>query len=366
MRSELTQPAKDSSSFGRSSLIDLLRIFAALAVLCFHWFGQINTQQYIFSGTNYVDGGLFPRISAYGEMGVDLFFIISGAVISRSALGKNIGEFLFARIKRVYPAFFFAILLSFIITRSYSQALGHSGLSMLPGNFLMLGNVVHVPWIDGVFWTLECEWKFYLGIALALWFYKSKGSLTKERLNQFAYFWLAITTILLAVPGNFLLGWIFQPQVSPLFIAGILLATGTERSDWMQKVVPYGICMVESATWRFQNESSLLDSAVHRTYPYIAYLVIVSLYIFMALLFSNKKLMSKRNAFATRLGLLSYPIYLTHGTPGLSLLHWMSTKRWGHLQAYLLSGLVVLATSSFIAFYIEPKVRSILVKIAKK
>ena len=349
----------------RGAVLDLLRFFAALAVLCFHWFGQINTHEYIYGISPHLSQNLFVRISAYGQMGVDLFFILSGAVIAKSAIGKSAGKFLFLRVRRVYPAYLFALFGTFFITRFYPGAVGHSKTGDLPGNILMLANVVHVPWVDGVYWTLESEWKFYLGIASLLFIVNRKFPLEKKHLNYFAYCWLLVTSILLASPSNGILEYVFMPKIAPLFIAGILLATGTSKSDWYIKMIPYSICMVESATWRAENEATLLDATAHRTYPYIAFLVIIGIYLLMVIVFSNRYLMNRKSAFVTRLGLLSYPIYLTHGTPGVSLLHLFANKGYSNLVGYSVTGLLVMAVSIFITFVVEPRARNVLNRIAK-
>lgn len=58
---------------------------------------------------------VFPKLSAvtaYGAMGVQLFFIISGFVILMSAHGRPVGQFAASRISRLFPAYWTAVLLT--------------------------------------------------------------------------------------------------------------------------------------------------------------------------------------------------------------------------------------------------------------
>ena len=84
--------------------IDLLRFSAALSVVFYH---------YTYCG--YQAGHLSPisdpewaRITRYGWLGVQLFFLISGCVVLLSAQGKTVRQFVISRVTRLYPAFWVA------------------------------------------------------------------------------------------------------------------------------------------------------------------------------------------------------------------------------------------------------------------
>ena len=81
--------------------LDLLRLFAALSVVLFH---------YAFRGAA-ADGYTHVHLpelipfAKYGARGVSLFFVISGFVIAYSAVGRSTQDFAIARITRLYPGF---------------------------------------------------------------------------------------------------------------------------------------------------------------------------------------------------------------------------------------------------------------------
>lgn len=81
----------------RVEIIDYLRLFAAVSVVAFH---------YLYDGIvdGYVDGiRLTPLadVVRYGELGVDLFFMISGYVILASVAGKTARQFAVGRALRL-------------------------------------------------------------------------------------------------------------------------------------------------------------------------------------------------------------------------------------------------------------------------
>src|SRR5688500_9728869 len=91
-----------SSEVGRLPGIDLLRIVAALWVLFFHYL-------YLFPANGRLPGALaadpVQGVAAHGYLGVELFFVISGFVITLSAEGRTRAEFAVARAIRLWPAF---------------------------------------------------------------------------------------------------------------------------------------------------------------------------------------------------------------------------------------------------------------------
>jgi peptidoglycan/LPS O-acetylase OafA/YrhL len=118
----LAPPAKETTSGstaaprsggrgGRIAVIDGLRLLAAVAVAFYHFSGSERVGE-AWGGTT---SHLFPtlgRFSAYGFLGVELFFMISGFVICMSAWGRPLGDFARSRITRLFPAYWPAVLIT--------------------------------------------------------------------------------------------------------------------------------------------------------------------------------------------------------------------------------------------------------------
>ena len=135
----------------RMYILDLLRFVAALFVVFYH---------YIYFGKSEVAINSFHPVSEvakYGHLGVQLFFMISGFVISWSAVGKSGVEFILSRIVRLYPAYWGALL----ITSGFLFFKADINISDFIVNMTMFQQFVGVPHIDGSYWTLTNEIVFY-------------------------------------------------------------------------------------------------------------------------------------------------------------------------------------------------------------
>jgi peptidoglycan/LPS O-acetylase OafA/YrhL len=139
--------------------LDSLRAFAILLVLLFHWFPKDS----------------FVNMLPNGSMGVTLFFVISGFLISkillenrvkieqnRSTLSSAYLNFVIRRALRIFPLYYLFLTVIFIffphLSDIQAQPLYYYGYGY---NFLLdkTGN-----WTDilSPFWTLAVEEQFYL------------------------------------------------------------------------------------------------------------------------------------------------------------------------------------------------------------
>jgi peptidoglycan/LPS O-acetylase OafA/YrhL len=159
-----------------SKAIDGLRAIAVFAVIA-----------------NHFDESILPS----GYLGVDIFFVISGFVITSSLLKRKetnsrvfFKSFYKRRIKRLVPALLFcfsvtAVLISFFSSNPRSYII--TGLSSIPGfsNVVLYFNAIDY-WGESAHynpfmhtWSLGVEEQFYLIFPLALWL------LTYGKWNQF-------------------------------------------------------------------------------------------------------------------------------------------------------------------------------------
>ena len=147
--------------------IDSLRAISVISVIVFH-----------------LDQSFFPR----GYLGVDLFFVISGYVITKSILKQyNVGKFSFIefylkRIKRIFPALL--IVLIFSLAASSVILLTADSKKFAESLIASLGFVSNFYfWITGGYffienelkpllhlWSLSVEEQFYLFFPLFLYF----------------------------------------------------------------------------------------------------------------------------------------------------------------------------------------------------
>ena len=105
-----------------------------------------------------------------GAFGVSMFFLISGFVISMSLEKKTIHKFLVNRFFRVIPTCAFTLSLASLglfLYAEYQHVDYVFSLKQFLANITLLPReIMGIPQIDPVMWTLEVEARFYIVIAL--------------------------------------------------------------------------------------------------------------------------------------------------------------------------------------------------------
>ena len=213
---ELDTPAvvKIPSAKSRVEALDLLRLVAVLSVVLFH-FG--------FNGPTAADQTwvALPQLgpfAKYGYLGVQLFFAISGFVISFSAQGRTVSQFFAARIARLYPAFLFCMTLSSLVIWIFGAPQFDVSLRQWAANLAMVAPALHQPYIDSVYWTLITEMIFYTWIGLFVAMRRFPSDI-----ETIVVAWLSISVINEAWFGYYPIRKIFLTDQSGFFACGMLL-----------------------------------------------------------------------------------------------------------------------------------------------
>ena len=158
----------------RSNNIDALRFFLAALVIFAHCYalpvgGDHTEPLFIFSGGQRTMGGI----------AVDLFFILSGFLITHSWLrSRGFLDFMWRRALRIYPAFIAASIFGVFIIAPLFNGLGAEFIkSVSPGGFLFslitlrgggyVGGFPNNPIqsINGSLWSIPYEFWCYFGVA---------------------------------------------------------------------------------------------------------------------------------------------------------------------------------------------------------
>ncbi|MDR3747896.1 MAG: acyltransferase [Acidobacteriota bacterium] len=159
----------------RIDVINALRAFAALIVAWGHFVaGQ---------------GKWLSLSGKYGYLGVHIFFVISGFVIpwslyrARYAL-RDYPRFLLKRNVRLYPPYIASIAISIVAANYIFAPLFHlpavtvTARSLLL-HFAYLNDIVGVPWVNVVYWTLAIEFQWYLLVGLMFPLLGSRNKLAR-------------------------------------------------------------------------------------------------------------------------------------------------------------------------------------------
>jgi len=310
----------------RFAILDPLRFVAALAVLFYHYsiFYELG------SNTKY-----FLAAAKYGYLGVPFFFMLSGFVISSSAANATPFKFVVARARRLYPAFVACLAITLGIVYFCSGQVFPMKSVIL--NALILNDYFHVPNIDGVYWTLQAELKFYGCIFILI---------SLRQFHSHMYWlpaWLAASCLHFFTAQPFFMGWFINPGYSFYFIGGVAaLLIHKNKFSIMLHIyffisLLFGVATAGLQTDQFINQAVSFDVLVAR-------FVVFVFYLFFYALALGKLRLNKSPWWFAYLGSISYPLYLLHNRGGKALIdHYQSEISISLLVPLVAFGIVSLA-----------------------
>ncbi len=213
-----------------------MRGVAILLVFVCHYNGIIGEQLRLPPGV----ASASKIIGLAGAGGVDLFFLLSGFLIYRSALrhGLNYIAFMRRRFERIYPTFIvvfalYVILVSLHLAPSRIPPGYFNSARYLVENLLFLPGMFDIRALIGAAWSLSYEWLFYLAIPLVVHAFQLHRWPRSARIVFFAVAAALYVGIVIAFPTRFpTFVWYDGAHVRlVMFAAGILVyeALGSTR-----------------------------------------------------------------------------------------------------------------------------------------
>ncbi|KAK1181368.1 acyltransferase family protein [Streptomyces sp. NBS 14/10] len=200
----------------RLRALDGLRLLAALMVAAYHYGGRGGEISQAWGSSPREQ---FPTAStyfAYGCLGVQIFFVISGFVICMSGWGRPLRSFFASRVSRLYPAYWAAILIVTAVFALPWVAFKSVSPSDTLVNLTMLQQPIGVDRVLGVCWTLWAELRFYALFAL---FVVLPGA-NRRRVILFCAVWTLGAALADAANQPFL-ELVLMPEYAPYFIGGM-------------------------------------------------------------------------------------------------------------------------------------------------
>lgn len=344
--------------------IEGLRAIAVLSVVGFH------------ASPNWITGGF---------VGVDIFFVISGYLITRnicSGLAQNtfgIGDFYSRRVRRIFPALSLVLLISAILGWFYMLALEYRSLGKhIAGAASFIENILYY-YEQGYFdesslnkpllqlWSLGVEEQFYLAWPLLLWWAtRSRLSLPAIMLGVIALSF--ICNIYGGVSSSIASFYLVQSRIWELALGGLIAlpwrqrflttapaaqASGPNLPTWRDRAhlaAPMvGLCLIFASILTFTKDFwfpgwwALMPTAG-------AFLVIAG----------NPASAASRYLLSNRImiwfGKISFPLYLWHWVL-LSFLYIIVPEAFGR-NARFLAILVSIALSWLTFKYVETPFRA--------
>lgn len=301
---------------------------------------------------------LWPEIFSFGFVGVDIFFVLSGYLITKIIVSKiekgnfSLLQFYRNRIRRIFPALLLVLTVSLVIgylllfSDEFTQLGRHAKSSaFFYENFRLLGEVGYWDTSSQLkpllhFWSLSIEEQFYI-------------------------FWPILVIGAFYMGKQYLLFFVFLA----LFLVGAIIYSGDVESFYhslsrfwelslgalivlieKNKKSTDFICLYKWIVWPFFLFSILIFSGVDSYKP--SYVLLISISTAMLILqsqFDENKILN--NQILVFFGLISYPLYLWH-YPLISFSHIFGIsfilKEW---VIFLLSVFLALFTYRYIELY---------------
>jgi peptidoglycan/LPS O-acetylase OafA/YrhL len=287
--------------------IDLLRFLAALSVVIFHY----AFRGYAADGLSLMPYPLLAPAAKYGYLGVQLFFLISGFVIVMSASAGGVKRFLISRAVRLYPAFWACCTTTFLLT----FVIGGDGYSVSVGQYLvnltMLSGFVGVASVDGVYWSLFVELKFYALVAVLCLCNKV------DRIQRFLLLWL-----LAAIGLDEQQIWKFRSllivEYAPYFIGGALCFLIWARGLSFVRLAAVVTAWLLAVRHALKNLPAL-ESDFHTEYDPRVVAGAITVFFAVLCLIATRRTGWIGRVHWTTLGALTYPLYLLHQNIGFML-----------------------------------------------
>lgn len=298
----------------RLTELDSLRGIACLMVFFFHHSIRFipNDKHFLFH---------------FGYLGVDLFFIISGFVIYLTLERTNYWmDFIVNRCSRLYPAYWLAVLITFLAVNYSPFSSKEYPNFMLISNLTMFQHWIGIQDIDLAYWTLNLELSFYFFMFVIF------------LLRGIKYYKLLTLIMLLPIwlnyvfPGLDMLNGLFDFftffRFGHLFAAGIVFYNVFKRKGSFKVIdgILLILCFISGILVR---KESVIIEQIH-----------IAVFFFLFILLVKDKLSWISHPVLLFYGQISYVLYLIHENVGLEVLKFFNY--WSLENWYVTRGLLLL------------------------
>lgn len=370
-------------------LLDPLRFGAAVGVALFHqmfwswaWVsvGHPGFERAVAADVEYPSAAPYTW---FGWVGVEIFFVISGFVIANSASRSTPAQFLVGRALRLYPAVWVCATITLLVLLFLGSEPASTFIRPYIHAMLLIPEGVTKQSLDVVYWTLAAEMTFYLLVFGAM--------LTRKiTLRHFAFgltVWsavfnaIALLVLLFTSPVNL-------PNVSPANLP--YLAILMFRVPCAAFLLNHG-CFFALGIWLFISANRRLTTIERVAVAVTCLSGAAEIYFFASFFLTCIPSISNQSAFvpiliwaaavgviaydANRnrrpgsanlrdapavlrtLGLITFPLYLTHNVIGAAVIHALIDAGLGDTAAVWVAMILIVLVCWLICAAIEPAIK---------
>lgn len=314
----------------------MLRGVAVLMVVMFHFTSRYQQK---YPNRPYSEASHIQI--DFGWTGVYLFFMISGFIIYLTIQKKNgIIDFMTARLSRLVPPYWTAILLILSLEGLHSSIFSEPNRNDLGNtifNILMVPDIFHRPFLDGVFWSLYVEVKFYIIFAV-LWKFVN---LRDNRNFVLSYLVLLFIALFHNLVHHIPLG----DNINYFLVFWIGIAACKHLTEGLSVWVYVLIAGVTSLStlWIYSDGVELVAGTI----------LYCMLFLTVPWIYRRFPSAERRLSPLSFIGRISYSFYLIHQPVGYIILGTLSVMSFGITFAVFLSFVVCCLLSLLGYYYVE-------------
>jgi peptidoglycan/LPS O-acetylase OafA/YrhL len=341
---------------GHLIALDGIRGCAILFVLLFHLFKDL-----------YFPFNIFSKI---GWIGVDLFFVLSGFLITGILYdtkgNKNyLSVFIFKRVLRIFPLYYLALLIFFIVLlipniTSYNKYLDKGHFNDVTYYLTYTQNIhfsLHGWGITDIlnhFWSLAIEEQFYLVWPLVIMFSK------KRKIILIACFLIGIALLTRNLYPHRPFSYVFTlARIDALAIGSIASVLIRRNISFLNKfTIPFIITTLAVLSYIIVSTKSVEATNIHFIrYGYTLFAILFASLIILT--FDSKRIgcLSRyflENKFLLFLGKYSYGIYVYHWILYRGFYMYLEAK-YSLSTIYILPFIIIVFIVSVISYHLYEK-----------
>ncbi|WP_158243192.1 acyltransferase family protein [Acidimangrovimonas sediminis] len=372
VRAQRRTPARTVAS------LDLLRLLAAFLVVVYHY--------YFYAGIETGRGGIadligvpvsYPSLVPYlwwGWVGVYVFFVISGYVITLSAEGRGVADFAIGRFTRLFPALFVFASAAWLVVL-WTGVLPAETATLRYLKALVLSP--KGPWIDGGIWTLTVEAMFYLLIAIVIALGADRWLPRAARLIAYGPAVLVVVSfaaVELQLGGPAArVAHLFDSYAARFFLVstGSFFATGMlaheirARGLTPERLLSLGVACVTSGAALYLlslHKPGVVDFGMPPLLPTLIWGGVTLAALWAIAAEARRPVGAGLRRLARSVGLMTYPLYLVNQITGAFLIATLLGLRLALPEASAIAIVLIFLISFGFARWVEPPFRRLLTR----
>lgn len=342
---------RGSSSRRKIEGIEVLRFLLAFGVMIYHYayFGPLSGKVAgVAPGPDWLVAGRF---------GVSAFFIISGFVIIYSAGERGAMAFARARLARLMPAMLICSTVSAAVLAIIPGTLPAPSLGVWAKAASTLGLLLGGPYVDGSYWSITIELRFYLYVFFMLLFLRNT-----RRIQALTVVWLVLSFAAMANYDFTALRLLTLSPHSGYFIVGIILYCWMILDDCRFALWAMGPGLVLAAWQSWVEFSHIAEMGGGQSTVWTGVgAAVLSLLLVRIMTFGidNSALAAK----ARVVGAMSYPLYLFHQALGYRVIERLVAMGVSAYASIAASVFLVCAAAWCLTVWIEPAGRALIMRV---